>query len=235
LSTLAAKRISVVAPHPDDDAIGCGGTLFRAVAGGADVAVVYVTDGSASHPRSKRFPPHVLRDVREREARAGLRALGIAAEPAFLRVRDGTAGDLRGRARERVVRALADSLVASRCEVVFGPWPGEPHPDHAAAARLLESALALCPRPPELWTYAVWLDEFGSPDGRPTADVPFVEFPLDTHERAAKRAAILAHRSQTSDLIDDDPEGFRISPELLERWVCRAERFWPIDRAAAVD
>jgi len=194
-----------------------------------------VTDGSASHPRSKRFPPHVLRDVREREARAGLRVLGVAAEPAFLRVRDGTAANLRGSARDRVVRALAAALVASRCEVVFGPWPGEPHPDHVAAARLLESALALCPRPPQLWTYAVWLDEFGTPDDRPPMDVPFVDVALDARERAVKRAAILAHRSQSSDLIDDDPEGFRISPELLERWLCRAERFWRIDPAGSPD
>jgi len=209
--------------------------LFRAVAGGAGVVVIYLTDGSASHPHSQRFPPHVLRDVREHEARAGLRELGIATEPVFLRVRDGTAADLRGRARERVVRALADSLIASRCELVFGPWPGEPHPDHAAAARLLESALALCPHAPRLWTYAVWLEEFGTPAGRPPADFPFVEFALDRRERAVKRAAILAHRSQTSDLIDDDPEGFRISPNLLERWLSRAERFWPIDPEVAAD
>jgi LmbE family N-acetylglucosaminyl deacetylase len=225
----------VVAPHPDDDAIGCGGMLARAAALGADVAVIYVTDGSASHPRSRRFPPRVLRDVRECEARSGLRVLGVAAEPTFLRVRDGTAADLRGRARERVVRALAATLVAHRCEIVFGPWPGEPHPDHAAAAALLDAALARCPRPPRLWTYAVWLEEFGTPDDRPPPDVPFVDVLLDARERAVKRAAILAHRSQTSDLIDDDPEGFRISPELLERWLSRAERFWRIDPAVAAD
>jgi LmbE family N-acetylglucosaminyl deacetylase len=232
---LAAKRIAVVAPHPDDDAIGCGGTLARAAAQGAEVAVIYVTDGSASHPNSERFPADVLRGVREREARAGLRTLGVTAEPAFLRVRDGTAANLRGRARERVVRALAAALESHDCELVLGPWPAEPHPDHAATARLLQSALARCADPPRLWTYAVWLDEFGAPADRPRANVPFVDVILDEGERALKRAAILAHRSQTSDLIDDDPAGFRISAELLERWVRRPERFWRIDPVVAAD
>jgi LmbE family N-acetylglucosaminyl deacetylase len=158
--------------------------------------------------------------------------LGIATEPTFLRVRDGAAGDLRADERERVVGALA--LVACRCELVFGPWPREPHPDHAAVATLLGAALARCLRPPELWAYAVWLEEFGTAADRPGTDVPFIDVVLDSRERALKRAAILAHRSQTSDLIDDDPTGFRISGELLERWLSRAERFWRISPATAV-
>jgi len=202
------------------------------VANGAHVDVVYVTDGSASHPHSERFPPHVLRDVREREARDGLRLLGIGVEPTFLRVRDGTAGNLRGDERERVVSALA--LVVCRSELVFGPWPREPHPDHAAVATLLRSALTRCSRPPEVWAYAVWLDEFGTAADRPGPEVPFIDVALDARERALKRAAILAHRSQTSDLVDDDPTGFRISGELLERWLARAERFWRISPPAAV-
>lgn len=195
---------------------------------------MYVTDGSASHPHSERFPPHVLRVVREREARVALRVLGIETEPAFLGVPDGSAGNLRGDERERVVGALAAALAGSRCELVFGPWPREPHPDHAAAAALLGAALARCARPPELWTYAVWLEEFGTAADRPAADVPFIDVALDPRERALKRAAILAHRSQTSDLIDDDPTGFRISADLLDRWVRRDERFWRISPAAAV-
>ncbi len=75
-----------VAPHPDDDAIGCGGTLALARDAGLPVRVLYVTDGSASHAGSVNYPPSQLRDVRECEARAGLEALGIDAACArFLR------------------------------------------------------------------------------------------------------------------------------------------------------
>ncbi len=187
---------------------------------------MYVTDGSASHPGSRRYPADVLRALREEEARAGLRALGVGREPIFLRVRDGTAALLAARERDRVVASLAAALIASRCELVLGPWPGEPHPDHAGTAALLAAALERCPRSPEFWAYAVWLDEFGAPRDRPAPDVPHVDVALERSELAAKRAAILAHRSQTTALIDDDPGGFRISSELLERWLRPVERFW---------
>lgn len=190
---------------------------------------IYVTDGSASHPRSRRFPPPALRALREDEARAGLRALGIAREPVFLRVADGTAARLDARERDAVAGALAAALGACGCALVFGPWPGEPHPDHAASAALLADALARCAQPPVLWSYAVWLDEFGAPAERPGAHVPFVDVALDARELARKRAAILAHRSQTTGLIDDDPGGFRIAEDLLERWLAPRERFWLVD------
>jgi hypothetical protein len=36
----------------------------------------------------------------------------------------------------------------------------------------------------------------------------------------------MAHASQVSPLIDDDPEGFRVLPEVLERWLRPVERFY---------
>jgi LmbE family N-acetylglucosaminyl deacetylase len=219
----------VVAPHPDDDAIGCGGAIARAVARGSRVEVVYVTDGSASHPRSKRFPPAVLRDVREGEARAGLRALGVNTEPRFLRVPDGTAARLGSRECARVEAELAAALTESRCDLVLGPWRGEPHPDHAASATLLQAALARLSSAPRFLAYAVWLFEFGDEAARSEIGAPTVEISLTPRESACKRAAIEAHRSQTTRLIDDDPDGFWISPELLERWVRPSERFYGVD------
>lgn len=40
------RRVLVIAPHPDDEAIGCGGAILRAVASGGEVAVIIVTVGS---------------------------------------------------------------------------------------------------------------------------------------------------------------------------------------------
>ena len=53
----AGERICVVSPHPDDDVLGCGGTLALASANGAALCILYVTDGAASHPGSRAFPP----------------------------------------------------------------------------------------------------------------------------------------------------------------------------------
>jgi hypothetical protein len=39
------RRIVVLAPHMDDEVIGCGGTLYKHIQGGAIVTVIYMTDG----------------------------------------------------------------------------------------------------------------------------------------------------------------------------------------------
>jgi LmbE family N-acetylglucosaminyl deacetylase len=220
-------RVLVIAPHPDDDAIGCGGTLTRLAARGARIAVTYVTDGSASHVKSKRFPPAVLRDVREGEARAALRVLGVRGRPQFLRAPDSGLADVAGTERERIVRALAGRIVSLRARVIFWPWPRDPHPDHVATAQLAREALAACGRHADVYFYRVWLPVRGVADDRPgAAEAEAIDVVLDLAEIAAKRAAILAHRSQTGALIDDDPAGFCIDAELLATWLTPSERFY---------
>lgn len=59
----------VMAPHPDDELLGAGGLMARAVARGETVAVIFVTDGSGS---DLAIQPHVLRQRRREEACAGL-------------------------------------------------------------------------------------------------------------------------------------------------------------------
>ncbi len=76
----------------------------------------------------------------------------------------------------------------------------------------------------KLWAYPIWgwslpadslLDE-AAPTGVRLAIGPY---------RSRKRSAIEAHRSQTSDLIDDDPTGFRLAPEVLARFAGSHEIF----------
>ena len=46
---------------------------------------------------------------------------------------------------------------------------------------------------------------------------------------AAKQAAIACHRSQTTTMIDDDPAGFRLTPDVLARFAGDTETFWELD------
>jgi len=46
----AGKNILVLAPHPDDEVIGCGGTLYKHFLAGAEITVVYMTDGRKGDP-----------------------------------------------------------------------------------------------------------------------------------------------------------------------------------------
>jgi LmbE family N-acetylglucosaminyl deacetylase len=221
------SSVLVIAPHPDDDAIGCGGTLARLAARGARIGVTYVTDGSASHVNSKRFPPGVLRDVREEEARAALRSLGISREPQFLRAPDSGLTALQGAERQRLVASVAARVVAFGPDIVFAPWLRDPHPDHVVTARIVQEALVLCVRRPAVFWYRVWLPVRGTPTDEPDGlEIDVYDVRLTAADLARKRAAIGEHRSQLGLVVDDDPAGFCITSDLLETWLAPIERFY---------
>ena len=74
LATLVpeGRGLVVVAPHPDDESLGCGGLIVQALADGRAVRVVIVSDGCGSHPNSKAYPHERLRALRESETVAAL-------------------------------------------------------------------------------------------------------------------------------------------------------------------
>src|ERR1700690_2675544 len=69
-----AESVLVLAPHMDDEVIGCGGTLAKHIARGASVTVAYLTDGAGGGVAE---PGSTLRATRKREAHLALSALGI--------------------------------------------------------------------------------------------------------------------------------------------------------------
>ena len=171
-------NILVIAPHPDDETIGCGGTLYRHVAGGDRVAVVFLTSGELG---LKHLPSRKAWKIREDEARAAARLLGIARLD-FFRLPDWTVGDHIRRAARRLRRILK----AERPGMIYLPHPGDWHPDHQAALPLLRAARRGMRLPAlELRAYEVWT---------PLGEFDHVEDISRVMPR--KRRALRAHRSQ---------------------------------------
>jgi LmbE family N-acetylglucosaminyl deacetylase len=80
------ERIVIVAPHPDDEVLACGGLIQQALALGDSVWVVYVTSGDGSWPSAWRVTGNMLPDpagylalgrTRIEEAKAGAQVLGL--------------------------------------------------------------------------------------------------------------------------------------------------------------
>ena len=70
-------RAVIIAPHPDDEVLGCGGLLQGLAAIGRPIQLISVTDGSASHPGSQRWPVERLSVVRPQESAQALHRLGL--------------------------------------------------------------------------------------------------------------------------------------------------------------
>jgi LmbE family N-acetylglucosaminyl deacetylase len=203
----------VIAPHPDDESLGCGGLICQATDLGIPLRVVFLSDGTGSHPNSKSHAPDTLRALRHEEGvRAGAQ-LGLKREHlSFLALPDRfvpTSGPLADWAVDEI-SALIDSTSTS---VVFVTWDQDPHCDHVAAFLLARQAVQRFSRV-RLYAYPTW--------AWVTARTPEIGYqpsgfrlPVSKY-LTRKHAAIMEHESQTTDLIHDDPDAFRLPVAFLD-------------------
>jgi len=137
-----AERVLVLAPHMDDETIGCGGTLARHASAGGNITVVFLTDGRhGGGPRVKNLAGEALKAeqqklvaTRKLEAHRALAKLGVQSM-LFLDIEDGTLAEDSAAAPR-----LHAILEEQRPELVYVPYFLEQHPDHFAATRILLEA-----------------------------------------------------------------------------------------------
>ncbi|MEM7029143.1 MAG: PIG-L family deacetylase [Chloroflexota bacterium] len=142
----------VFAPHPDDETLGCGGTILRKQQAGAEVKIVFVTDGSRSHKRL--MSEQALRGIRMEEAQAAGQALGLVEKDLiFLDVKEGELRSNQDRAGDKVCQILAEY----QPNQVFVPHYQEPPLDHRMTQRIVLKTLADLNRPVTVFEYPIWL------------------------------------------------------------------------------
>lgn len=141
------KSLLVVAPHQDDETIGCGGVLALQVRHGAAAQIVLVHDGADDHA-ALGLARDTLRDLRNAESRRAASVLGI--EPVFLDHPDLVA------AQELAIRQLREIIRSKRIDVICTPWLLDAHADHLQTNRILARALADIPWKVRVLCYEVW-------------------------------------------------------------------------------
>ncbi len=199
----------VLAPHQDDESLGCGGLLAAGVSQGRMPWIAWLTDGAASHPNSNSHPPRLIRQLRTNEAIVAAASLGVPADHlVFLNQPDGGPIDLEAAQSTLLARIGQDA----RCTAILSPWRDDPHCDHAAAADLaatVASAMGI-----RHVSYPVW--GWTLPDQAPVRNQPAngFRFPVSPY-LPVKRRAIQAHQTQLGGIIADDPGGFRLPDALL--------------------
>lgn len=209
---LRDSPVLVLAPHPDDESLGCGGLFAACHDEGLAAYAAFLTDGAASHPHSQEYPPARLATLREAEARSALVSLGVEeARIEFLRLPDGEA-PARGRTFDSVTDRLAGFARSHAIQTICTTWEHDPHPDHRAAWRVgRQVARTLDVR---LLCYPVWGWTIPPDTWLPPTRVAGARLDI-TRYVATKQRAIACHRSQLTDLISDDPTGFRLSDSML--------------------
>ncbi|WP_206240093.1 PIG-L deacetylase family protein [Novosphingobium terrae] len=212
---LPSAPLLVLAPHPDDEILGCARLMQHAAAKGCPVVIIWLTNGGASHGLLEADEHIALISRRRAEAAQGVRALGIAPIATYhLDYPDGSLNDHLAMAKEDVERICLLHAVAT----VAVTDDGDSHPDHRAAHAL---AMGL-KRPKRLLGYPVSARFEGAAYSPPVDAVR-----LDGSTNDAKRSALLEHRSQM--------EATAICPMTLatiERFCADPEYFILLERKA---
>lgn len=180
-----SQRALVLAPHPDDESLGCGGTIKLITSGGGVVDVMYCTGGESGAFPGERLDPAARESMRQRrvvEALAACTTLGVR-DVTFL---NGPDGDLKS--QPQLFQPILQALATRDYRSVFCPWPHDQHIDHAATYSMLHEALKRCARKFDVWLYEVW-----------SPMTPSICIVIDSTIEA-KMQAVAAHESQIKTL-----------------------------------
>ena len=133
-TSFTGARVLVLAPHADDESIGCGGSIVLHTQNGDPVKVLFLTDG-AMGDFSGKYTKEEYIDIREGEAGEACSVLGVD-DTVFWREPD------RGlKASEDNINKLSALLGQYAPGLIYAPSPFEFHPDHRAAAEMLWRAI----------------------------------------------------------------------------------------------
>lgn len=198
-------RLLVVAPHPDDEILACGGLLAGLASRLDNLTVVAVTDGEGSHPGSSIWSQQRLREVRRAESRVAMGRLGYQPKQLdwrYLHLPDGHVAD-----QASVLYAQLLSILRPG-DVVLSTWRHDGHCDHetvgeVAAAAALHADARLIEAP-------VWAWHWAEPEDPRLPWERARKLPLSPEQLMRKKRAIDAHQSQ----LHPDPDTG--APAVLE-------------------
>jgi len=161
-SLFSDKKILVLAPHPDDDCFGVGGTIKK-VSFSNKVEVAYFCDGSGGVKENSKGNDTNLIEIRKKEVIASGKILGLQAQT-FFGYADGHLAPGQG-----VVRALSGLIKRFEPDIIFVPSFLDNQPDHRATNEILFKCLedaanwskkATWRGIAEIWAYEVWTPIF---------------------------------------------------------------------------
>jgi LmbE family N-acetylglucosaminyl deacetylase len=144
----------VFSPHFDDETLGCGGTILKKKKSRADIKLVFMTDGSKSH--KKLISEEKLKKIRENEALAASRSLGLDSRDVYLlKFEETKLIEHKDSAIERV----KEILLSQEPHEIFIPYFKEPslwNKDHLATNRIVINALQILGMKVIIYEYPIW-------------------------------------------------------------------------------
>ncbi len=219
IADMAVEPALVVAPHPDDESLGCAGAIALLRSRQHRVQILVMSDGTKSHPNSISYPAPLLKGLREAETCAAMAQLDVdKSYITFMQMPDGAVPNAGSTDFEASVIRCQHYLTSVNPKIIFVPYRYDPHPDHRATWEILQTAVVRSGLSSRWLEYPIW-------DWDPNQRRNYISssikktWCLDISEVVElKQQTIALYRSQTSSLINDDPGGFRLTSEMLSKF-----------------
>lgn len=210
------STLLVIAPHPDDEVLGCGFLMRRVAAAGGRVMIAWMTDGGGSHGELDAGARGALVARRQGEALAGVAELGVSlAEACFLGCPDGGLG-ADGERMAQALDRLQHLCDRHAVETVVVTAADDGHPDHRAAFAIAQQ-LAVA----RIYSYPISTKYDGEAYASPPGAVCIPPGSGDL-----KRHALARHVSQR----EQGGAIYPLSAATIDRFCAEPEIFLPIAR-----
>ncbi len=149
-SDLASSAL-VIAPHFDDETLGCGATIARKTLADAPLQIAFMTDGAASHDAEAHNTD--LPTARRDEAHRAAHTLGVSADAlSFADLPDGRLGEHH----DSAVEVIAELLDHSGPRQLFIPHGADGHTDHVVTNEAARLAVQGNGSVEEIYEYPIW-------------------------------------------------------------------------------
>ena len=150
------KRIIVFSPHPDDETLGCGGTIIKNLREGCDVYVVLMTDGRHSHDHTFGITdptPQEIKTIRKQEFRNAMRILEVNEKNLIsLDFEDGSLEEHVEEAENKVAGILSEIRPAE----IYVPFRHDAKKDHEYPFKIVTAGLGKADISPMIYEYPIW-------------------------------------------------------------------------------
>lgn len=139
----------VIAPHQDDEMIGCGGAMLLQLSKGKKLHIVFVQDGGDEH-QEEGLSRNEMINIREAEACKVAEQMG-GAHPVFLRY-----ASLNQEKLAEIADDLKKQIIMTGADVIFIPFFLDRNTDHVMSNYALAEALSDLPDDIKIFGYEVW-------------------------------------------------------------------------------
>lgn len=177
-------RVLIIAPHPDDEVIGCGGLIARLVAEGKTPHIIIMTGGEGSHRGCCNTPDSEITAARRILTHEALDILGVPEENIYeLNFPDGGI-DIEN----TEISSLKTIISEINPSCIFVPHWAEGWSDHVKTAEIIKH---IAPSDTQIWEYCVWMWFYNVWRGLDWKNAAVLK--MAPHEHALKLRAIDAY------------------------------------------